>query len=515
MKEYLPNRGSTALKLILVMALGVFLLSFGLGANDLFEDEVMGLAIATGSFSDVVLQALRDVHPPLYFLLLHYWTAFWGVSELSARSLSVLFAVLSIWLTYALAGRIFSRRSAFFSALLVAVSPYIIFYGRLARYYSMVMFLLLLSVFLLERACRRGTLIRWLAYALSSIALLYTNYIGLFALAGGVLYAAWKGRRRMLEYIAALVCILLAFLPLVPWMLSQSQGYGLEAGPAGPGRFVADVVGKSAFAFYALCLGETVLFWKAVVVLPALALFAYLFIYGLRDAILRKNEGWRVWLTFCLVPFAGIAILSSMSFVGVFSARSAALFPARVVMLAPLAYMVIACGLCRLSFVKRFALCAVAGGIFLYSLANLYCGREYLNEKYVSPWREVAGLVRSRSSDSDFIASRERSFWFYHAEGDIERMALEAGMNMGGSEPEMVWIVERMRGDTSVGRIGVLSPDFDFSYRLSGVHSFQTLGERKRKMYSRFRGREVGGHYIEVRVYERADRGESSDKKPE
>lgn len=503
---------NTGIKLVLIVALGVFLLLFRLGGNALFLDEVMGLRIATGSPREVVGQSLGDVHPPLHFLLLNAWTNLGGTSEVSARSLSVVFAVLTIVLTYVCARRVFPEEAALFAALLVALSPYMVLYGRLARYYSLVSFLYLLSVILLERACRRRSLGAWMAYAAATVLLLYTNYIGLLALPGGILYAAWRGRRCLARYLLALVCIFLAFLPLVPWLLSQSQGFGAAARPAGAVRIVLDIAAKGAFSLYALSLGETVLFWTAVVVIPAVSLMAFLLVYGLGRAPSSGGEGRRIWLSFCAVPLLCIAFISSLPFVGVFSARSVALFPARVVMLAPLAYMVAANGLCRLPPVRRLCAAAALAAVFAYSLFNLYSGREYLNEKYVSPWREVAEFVEEGARGSAFVASREAAFWYYYHGGDMERVRPEGRGRMAGAETATVWIVDRMRGDMTLGGMPELGPSFPAGYRLREVYPFQPLDERKRRIYGRLRGRDAADHYIEVRVYERVDGGESSNE---
>ena len=495
------------IKLVLIVALGVFLLSFRLGGNALFLDEVMGLRIATGSPREVVEQSLDDVHPPLHFLILNAWTNLGGTSEVSARSLSVVFAALTIVLTYVCARRVLPEETALFAALLVAISPYMVLYGRLARYYSLVAFLYLLSVIFLVRACRRRSLGAWTAYAAATVLLLYTNYIGLLAIPGCLLYAAWRGRRCLARYLLALACIFLAFLPLVPWMVSQSQRFGAAARPEGAVKVVLDIAAKGAYSLYALCLGETVLFWDAVVVIPAIAMMAFLLVYGLGRTSSSGEEGRRIWLSFCAVPLLCIAFISSLPFVGVFSARSVALFPARVVMLAPLAYMVAANGLCRLPRGRRLCLSAAVAAIFLYSLVNLYSGSGYLNEKYVSPWRDVAQFVETGAGETAFVASREAAFWYYYHGGDMEKVRPEGRGRMAGAEASTVWIVDRMRGDTTLGGMPELGPSFPAGYRLREVHPFQPLDERKRSLYARLRGRDAADHYIEVRVYERIDEG--------
>jgi len=118
----------------------------------------------------------------------------------------------------------------------------------------------------------------------------------------------------------------------------------------------------------------------------------------------------------------------------------------------------------------------------------------------------------SRQTRIGFI--RDSAFWFYYLGGDMDRMRFESAKT-AGKGARRVWIVERMRGDTTLTRMPRLDPSFPSSYRLVDVHPFQPIDERKRRMYSRLRGKDVGGHYIEVRVYERMDIGESRDKETE
>src|SRR5204862_2009299 len=115
-----------------------------------------------------------DIHPPLYYLLVHYWLQLpWSASLLvKARAFSGLWALAS---TVAL-HRLWFRDARFL--LLWALSPCLILYGRMGRSYTLQMFLACLALYwglsLIRDPHRR--LAMWM-YSAACILLLYTHYL--------------------------------------------------------------------------------------------------------------------------------------------------------------------------------------------------------------------------------------------------------------------------------------------------------------------------------------------------
>lgn len=72
MKEKLLR--PTVLAFVLV-ALGFGLRLFHLDAQSFWYDEACSAAIAKGTLAQIVSNRFLDVHPPLYYLLLHWWKA--------------------------------------------------------------------------------------------------------------------------------------------------------------------------------------------------------------------------------------------------------------------------------------------------------------------------------------------------------------------------------------------------------------------------------------------------------
>ncbi|HEY6041297.1 MAG TPA: glycosyltransferase family 39 protein, partial [Anaerolineae bacterium] len=85
----------------LVVAFGMRV--YRLDAQSLWNDEGTSIALAALNVNAIAGGAARDIHPPLYYLLLHCWMPFAGLSEFGVRFLSVLAGTLVVALTYRLA----------------------------------------------------------------------------------------------------------------------------------------------------------------------------------------------------------------------------------------------------------------------------------------------------------------------------------------------------------------------------------------------------------------------------
>src|SRR5579875_653235 len=144
-----------------------------LGLPLISNDEAFSWRLTTYSVGDVLHHMPGDAHPPLHYLLLKGWIGLFGDSPFALRSLSVVFALASIVVLYALCREAASRfpsaanrsstgtSGAIFAGLLLAIhlapagEP-----RRNARMYSQGIFLAGLSSWLLLRAlrCPRGCL---------------------------------------------------------------------------------------------------------------------------------------------------------------------------------------------------------------------------------------------------------------------------------------------------------------------------------------------------------------------
>ena len=152
----------------------------------LWYDEGHSILSAIQSFPfgiDNFLYTKDFQHTPFYFYFLHFWIKIFGTSEIMLRLSSTIFGVAIIPLTYVVAKKIYKNDKivAIISAILVSVSPLMVYYSNEIRMYIAVTFLAVLSVnYLLdydEKADKK-----------SLMKLLITNTLIPYLLIGGIVF---------------------------------------------------------------------------------------------------------------------------------------------------------------------------------------------------------------------------------------------------------------------------------------------------------------------------------------
>lgn len=210
-----------------IVVLGVALRLINLSGEPYWGDEVLSLDIVR-HFPSIgeMLRYLSQVefHPPLYYVLLHFWSALFGVAEAGTRSLSVVFGALTIVAVYVGAMRIFDdRRAALVAAFVTAILPMQIEYGQEARPYIIFCFFGTVAAASVWEYLRRGKR-KWLAvYAAAAIIGLYLHYSFFFVLAATAgwwaieVLMAKKGTRTR-EAAVWSVTHAVVFLGFFPWL---------------------------------------------------------------------------------------------------------------------------------------------------------------------------------------------------------------------------------------------------------------------------------------------------------
>ena len=118
---------------ILLLALG--LRAYRLDGQSLWNDEGTSVALAARSLGQITQGAAADIHPPLYYYLLHFWQQAFGQSERAVRALSVLSGVLLVLVTYLLGRRLRGAAVGLLAAFLSAISTFQVYYSQETRMY--------------------------------------------------------------------------------------------------------------------------------------------------------------------------------------------------------------------------------------------------------------------------------------------------------------------------------------------------------------------------------------------
>ena len=205
------------------------------GTGPLWRDEALFIFVMRLPTLGDLLTFLyeHESHPPLFYLLMRAWAAIAGQSENSLAVLPIAFSLGLIPLVYWIGARTLGRSAGVIACWIVAVHPVLIFHSVQLRPYSLFTLLALLSAYTLYRLIEGPGRRACLAYAVSSLALLYVHHWGWLLLASqGTLLiiarlASGRSIERSLAFVAmAWAMIAVGYLPLLRLFVRHSQHSG-------------------------------------------------------------------------------------------------------------------------------------------------------------------------------------------------------------------------------------------------------------------------------------------------
>lgn len=359
--------------------------------SPLWLDEALSVNIASLPVGDL-LEALRhDGHPPLYYLLLHYWMEVVGDGDMAVRALSGVFAVAALPLVYLAGRRLAGRAGGRWALVVAALSPYWVRYATETRMYSLVMLLVLAGYLLVVHALDRPTWPRLGGVAVVTGLLLLTHYWAFYlcAAVGVVLILrAWRqpaARGQTVRTLLALAAGGLLFLPWLSGFLYQTANTGTPWGaPLRPTAIVQTVLEDLGGGN----VTEASLYGAVVLVLVLVALFAargsgHEVVLDLRTTPVVRNELLVVAVTLAIGAVVGLATSAT------FQSRYAAV-------VVPLVLLAVAVGLVRLPRVAALAVGAVYLGLALFGLG-------WVNYYQRTQSVEVGAAVAERAQPGDVV----------------------------------------------------------------------------------------------------------------
>lgn len=195
-RERAADRWVNRLLLGAITLAGAALRISTMSTRSFWLDETTSIRQASWSIAEMLDLMSNNVHPPLFHTLLHYWIATMGRSELTVRMFAVAWGLLAIPLIYWLAATIYDRRVGLVTALLVALSPFFIWYSQEARMYTMMLVFAIVATGALWKGLEGGRFRWWAVYSLATAAGLMTQYFFGFLLAGHAIFVLTDRARR-------------------------------------------------------------------------------------------------------------------------------------------------------------------------------------------------------------------------------------------------------------------------------------------------------------------------------
>ncbi|WP_336361951.1 glycosyltransferase family 39 protein [Halalkalicoccus salilacus] len=180
MRQLIERRRS-ALGLILLT--GLLLRSYGLDNQSLWIEEIYSIVIrGSRPASEILFAPATDIHPPLHYLLLHYWMELFGGSVLATRAYTVIIGVAGIFVVYVLGTSLFNVKVGLIGAALLAVSPMHIHASRTVEIYGLLLLLSVVSLYGFVKLFEGSKSQNITLYLIATVLLLLTHLYGIFIL---------------------------------------------------------------------------------------------------------------------------------------------------------------------------------------------------------------------------------------------------------------------------------------------------------------------------------------------
>ncbi|MDD4894612.1 MAG: glycosyltransferase family 39 protein [Candidatus Omnitrophica bacterium] len=163
------------------------------------------------------------VHPPFYYLLMNLWVKLFGANEFILRFPSIIFSMLSVFFVFKLGESLYNSRIGLYAALLLAFSPFSIYYSQEAKGYAMSWALCIISFWLFYRLMKKFRAADLAAYILVTAASWYASYIGvIYTLIQFFCLFVFQKSYSIRKWLWVYILIIVLYLPWFKIFLANS-----------------------------------------------------------------------------------------------------------------------------------------------------------------------------------------------------------------------------------------------------------------------------------------------------
>ncbi|OGJ85014.1 MAG: hypothetical protein A2268_13750 [Candidatus Raymondbacteria bacterium RifOxyA12_full_50_37] len=450
--------------LALILVAGAFLRFFHLGTESIWLDERYSIKLASLPLASIIEETSRDVHPPLYYFLLKYWSGGFGVSEAGVRSFSVITGLLLIGFSFLLGKRLAGAAAGLCMALCVALSPFHIRYSQEARGYELMALLACISFLLFMDLLDGKKSWRPLAGLIMTTSLLtYVHAFGFFVLlahdaafAGLLLLNVPRVRERAVELLIMNGAVAALFLPWAKILLQQIKAIQGDFWIPPPTLLSLPAAGIEFSGS-----------------LPLFCLLALLAVTGCVALARHKAPETLLVIAWLIVPLAAPLVISFMS---------TPVFIPKACMASSLAwYALVAIGV---SAIKRQSLKAYFTIAFAgFTALALH---PYYTAAHKPQWRDAAAYIDSRALPGETLLFHawygEEEYAYYSQRRDLVSMGFPPA-GASPTQPVVEAFAKKMSDQQRLwlvvahpeGPAGLPVSALARLYRIAGKKTFQVL----------------------------------------
>lgn len=402
--------------LISTAVLVLFLLK--INNHNLWIDEAYSLCQSGKNLNYLLITIFQqDPHPPLYYIMLKLWCAFFGISITAGLCFSLFFSLLSILAGIYLCRMIFSDRSAviYIMLFLVVTSPFYIMFSRMVRYYSFVSFLVMICLIFFIKYLNSYRKRWWFFLLLAHILIIYTDYPASTIFLGEFcsVLVLKKYRNKILGLMLIFFITAIAFIPWTANLFYNINYLAMLPGKTFLSGKLSGVLLRIFFSLYDFCAGECIYPWKFYITVPVILTYLYIIkkFFKYKGKLLTQiNISVIVVLLVLSVSIVSVAVLSNY-FVG---KQSFIYTPSRLMfcfipVMAIISYVLSGMGK------KGYFLIAVIFVCNCVSLYFYYSQDGFINPVYIINWNKAVDDIKAQLTGSEILISDESEVLRFYA----------------------------------------------------------------------------------------------------
>jgi len=395
-----------------LVTMALLALAFALRASDalrrpLENDEGLTLSLASMPWDKMLQYLGSDVHPPLYFALLH-WALQINAPLWAVRLAMAALGVASVWLFVQIVRLWATEEAALIAGFCAAFMPSLVYYDTWVRMYGLYSFLVLLAFLFVSRLAKDSqsggkTSARWVGWVLANAAALYVLYLAWFSLATQLLFAGLSRRPRLLFWVGIGTALsVIIWLPQAQTFVHQLAIGGVAFSWSQAHLASALVTIPSQATLVPELEGPTALAASGVVIMWTIAAFAF--------AWTDMRRSFLPWLG---APALLTLLFSLLAHKDLYLDRYYLIF----------AYALAAWTGVSLVRVLRTAPRIGSAVSLTVAVVLIGCGSEYAFNPslYTADWPRVASILDSRAKPSDLVIFEQgqaySAFRYYQGSG--------------------------------------------------------------------------------------------------
>lgn len=262
---------------ILIIFVGIIFVNLSIFHSNLWFDESYSVGMANNNFLDIWKIGSHDVHPVLYYWILHIISIFTGNSILALRIFSGFIISLTGILGFSHIRKDFGEKTGLIFSFLIYFSPVNSVYANEIRMYSLTMFLITILGIYAYRLAKESKISYWIIFGFASLCSIYTHYYGLMAagIINVILFIYFIKKKNKKAYITQIILGIFQGVLYLPWLIhllvqlnSVSKGFWIEV------KFPKSLIEILGFTFS----GDLEFYIGAIISIVICIYIVYLFI---------------------------------------------------------------------------------------------------------------------------------------------------------------------------------------------------------------------------------------------